>query len=52
MMEYWSVDFEKEVFTFKYISLQSQKGRHVTQHAIVPKPIIPWFHYSNIPSGA
>jgi hypothetical protein len=49
MMEYWNVDFEKKVLTFKDPSLQCQKGYQITQCTIVPKPIIPPFHYSNIP---
>jgi hypothetical protein len=52
MMEYWNVGMSisnKEFFIFMHSLLASFKKK-IFNHPIVPKPIIPPFHSSNIPN--
>jgi len=50
MVEYWNVGLNKELIDF--IASLSRGILPIDQYAIFPEPIIPLFHYSNIPIGA
>jgi hypothetical protein len=47
MVEYWNVGLNKELMHF--IASLSTGILPITQYPIFPEPIIPSFHYSNIP---
>jgi len=47
MVEYWNVGLNKELIHF--IASLSRGILPIDQYAIFPEPIIPSFHYSNIP---
>jgi hypothetical protein len=47
MVEYWNVDLSKKI-THLLTSL-SRGILPINQYTIFPEPIIPSFHYSNIP---
>ena len=47
MVEYWNVGVNKE-FTH-FIASLSRRILPIDQYPILPEPIIPSFHYSNIP---
>jgi len=47
MVEYWNVDLNKELIHF--IASLSRGILPIDQYPIFPEPIIPSFHYSNIP---
>jgi len=47
MVEYWNVGLNKELIHF--IASLSRGILLIDQYPIFPEPIIPSFHYSNIP---
>ena len=48
MVERWNIGFQKDISHFNFIVNPLVAGPLI-QHFIIPEPIIPLFHCSNIP---